>query len=97
MHSSAHLFQDGDLAGGLRDLVDSDCLLLHFGKVEPGFWDRLVPRAMELDLVRPLFYALRFCRRLLRTEIPERTRREIRAGRPPGPIPGVMDWLALRG
>lgn len=96
LHSAAHLFQDGDLAGGLRDLVDLDSLLCHFGRVEAGFWDRLVPRAVELELARPLFYAMRFCRRLLGTEIPERASREIRAGRPPWPVPAIMDWLAVR-
>ena len=51
LHSAAHLFQDGDFAGGLRDLIDQDDLLRHFGS-QPGFWNRLVARANELELRR---------------------------------------------
>jgi hypothetical protein len=70
LHSAAHLFQDGDLAGSVRDLVDADALLTDFGARIPGFWDRLPARARQLGLERPLFYVLRFAARLLETPIP---------------------------
>lgn len=70
LHSAAHLFQDGELNGGLRDLLDLDGLLREFGR-EEGFWDGLTSRAQTMDLERPLFYALRYCARWLETPVPE--------------------------
>lgn len=96
LHSAAHLFQDGDLAGGIRDLTDLDSLLVHFGSTEPGFWGRLVPRAVRLDLQRPLFYALYFCRRLIGTQIPVEVVAAARIGRPIWPVPALMSFLASR-
>ncbi|MGH6902327.1 MAG: nucleotidyltransferase domain-containing protein [Geminicoccaceae bacterium] len=93
LHAAAHLFQDGDLRRALRDLVDIGDLLGHFG-AEPGFWRHLVPRAAELGLGRPLFYALRYCRRLLRTPIPDDVMAEAPA--PPRPVLLAMDRLVPR-
>jgi hypothetical protein len=93
LHGAAHLFQDGDLRRALRDLVDIGDLLGHFG-TEPGFWRHLVPRAAELGLGRPLFYALRYCRRLLRTPIPDHVMAEAPA--PPRPVLLTMDRLVPR-
>ncbi|HWP22583.1 MAG TPA: nucleotidyltransferase family protein [Candidatus Binatia bacterium] len=70
LHSAAHAFQDGDLARGLRDLVDVDGLVRHFSRVE-NFWEPLLSRAEELELSRPLFYALRYAQRYLDTPIAE--------------------------
>jgi hypothetical protein len=70
LHCATHLFHDGELEHGLRDLVDLDSLLRHFGG-EPGFWSALVPRAIELDLARSLFYGLHYARRMLGTAVPE--------------------------
>lgn len=69
LHSAAHAFQDGDLVRGLRDLVDLDDLLRHFG-VDASFWDHLVRRGQELDLSRPLYYALRYTSSILHTPVP---------------------------
>jgi len=95
LHSAVHLFQDGDFEGGLRDLLDMDDLLRHFG-TGPDFWDRLVPRAAQLDLARPLFYALRFTRQLLGTPIPQQVIDQASAYRPDWPIADVMDQLIRR-
>jgi hypothetical protein len=95
LHSAAHLFQDGDLDGGLRDLVDLDLLLRHFGE-EPSFWEELVPRALALTLGRPLYYALRFCEKLLGTPAPTPVRDATRAFAPFPPAGLVMDVLARR-
>ena len=96
LHSAAHLFQDGDLRWSLRELVDIADLLSHFERVEPGFWSDLVPRSAVLDLGRPLFYALRYCRRLLHVAIPEPALRAARKHAPPRPIMVAMDWLVPR-
>ncbi|MDN3919518.1 nucleotidyltransferase domain-containing protein [Roseateles violae] len=57
LHSAAHLYQEGEFDRGLRDLLDLDDLLEHFGR-EPGFWPGLLARAAELGLGEPLFLLL---------------------------------------
>jgi hypothetical protein len=69
LHSAVHLFFDGEFDKGLRDLFDLHRLLEQFG-AEPGFWEGLPARARALELGRPLFYALRYCRLLLGTTVP---------------------------
>lgn len=69
LHSAAHLFHEGELDNGLRDLFDLDALLRDFGR-DPAFWTALVPRARVLGLTRPLFHALRYTTRLLGTPVP---------------------------
>ncbi|MDT3705784.1 MAG: nucleotidyltransferase family protein [Thiobacillus sp.] len=69
LHSAAHLFHDGELPHGLRDLTDLDLLLRHEAATA-HFWPRLVTRATELQLGRPLFYALRYARHFLDTPVP---------------------------
>ncbi len=97
LHSAAHLFQDGDLAGGLRDIADLDELMRHFGEHEPDFWQALVPRSQEMDLHRSLYYAMRFCQRLLDTPIPTETLAAAQqVGKPLWPASSMMDFLANR-
>ncbi len=69
LHSAAHLFHEGELEKGLRDLFDLDALLRDFGRA-PEFWGALVPRARALGLARPLFHALRYTTRWLGTPVP---------------------------
>ena len=69
LHSATHLFHDGELPHGLRDLTDLD-LLLRDAAADPDFWPRLTARADELELGRSLFYALRYLRHFLDTPIP---------------------------
>jgi len=68
LHSAAHLFQDGDLHVRLRDLFDLHEMLIRFGRT-PEFWPELFSRAKVLHLARPLYYAIRYCRVLLGTEL----------------------------
>ena len=75
LHSAAHLFHEGELDNGLRDLFDLDALLRDFGQ-DPAFWTALVPRARVLGLTRPLFHALRYTTRLLGTPVPEEVMRQ---------------------
>jgi hypothetical protein len=56
-HSVAHLFADGDLAGGLRNLWDIHCLLDEFAG--EGFEARLAERARLHGLDREVARALR--------------------------------------
>ncbi len=69
LHSATHLFHDGDLEQGLRDLFDLDALLRHFAAA-PSFWDELIKSAREMDLMRPVYYALRHTRRVFDTPVP---------------------------
>ena len=91
LHSAVHLFFDGEFDKGLRDLVDLHRLLTQFGK-EPGFWDALPMRARELELGRPLFYALRYCPRLLGTVVPPAVQAAVA---PEGPNVALL-WLMDR-
>jgi Uncharacterised nucleotidyltransferase len=96
LHVAVHLFQDGEIAGGLGDLIDFDELCRYFGR-QPGFWEQLVPAAVELGLTRPLLYALRYSSLLLGTAVPAMVMGEAeRAGKPPAPVRAAMDPLVCR-
>jgi Uncharacterised nucleotidyltransferase len=68
-HSAAHLFADGDLAGGLRNLWDIHCLLSEF--TDPDFWAALAQRAKHHQLTKPVQRAARLAHQLYGTEIPK--------------------------
>jgi Uncharacterised nucleotidyltransferase len=88
LHTAAHLFHDGEVAGALRDLVDLDALLRTFGE-EPGFWADLVREAETLQLKRPAFYALRYADR----QMPPDVLRSASQWSPSPPVLGLMDRL----
>lgn len=69
LHSACHLFHEGELGNGLRDLSDLDRLFRHFGP-QDGFWAEICERAGLLHLREPLDYAIRMCSRLLDTPFP---------------------------
>lgn len=96
LHSATHLFHDGELENGLRDLVDLDGLLRHFG-AEYRFWPALTERAEELDLTRPLYYALRYTYQWLGTPVPGAAFKALDIGRPKGLTPILADTLFNRG
>jgi Uncharacterised nucleotidyltransferase len=96
LHSAVHLFSEGEYDHGLRDLFDLHRLLCHFGANEPGFWTALPLRARELELTRPLFYALRYCMRVLGTSVPAATVAAAAGGRPNPVLLALMDSLFLR-
>ena len=93
LHSATHLFHDGELEHGLRDLLDIDSLLRGFSR-QASFWPELLARAAELELSRPLFYALRYAARILHSPIPADALDA--AGRPPRPTLELLDALFLR-
>ncbi len=93
LHCAVHLFHDGDLDHGLRDLVDLHDMFEHFGK-DPRFWTRLTDRTQKLGVARPLFYALRYTERVLGTKIP--TAAQAAAAAPRWPLRQLMDQLVMR-
>mgnify|MGYP002783808434 CR=1 FL=1 len=68
-HGAAHLFADGDLAGGLRNLWDIHCLLGEFSSTE--FWVQLRSRASLHQLSEPVERAVRLAHQLYDTQIPK--------------------------
>jgi hypothetical protein len=64
-HAAAHLFADGDLAGGMRNLWDIHCLLTEFGT------EGLEARAAHHGLGPAVARAARQANRLYGTPIPE--------------------------
>lgn len=95
LHSATHLFHEGELGNGLRDLFDLDSLFRDFGE-DAKFWKDLVPRATELGLTRPLYYAIRYTSRLLETPIPEQVKQAAEIGKPVSLIAAMMDFCYLR-
>jgi hypothetical protein len=92
LHSATHLFRNEELTHGLRDLFDIDALLDHFGR-GPHFWPALLSRADELDLGRPLYYALRWTSRMLGTAVPAEVTTGVERHAPGAPIRALMDPL----
>jgi len=76
IHAAAHLFADGDLAGGLRNLWDIDRLLREFA-AGPDFWRSLDARARLHQLHGPVARALRLAKSLYATPVDPKI-----AGRP---------------
>ncbi len=64
VHAAAHLFADGDLAGGLRNLWDIRCLLDEFGA------EGLRQRAARHELSAAVERAVRLSSALFGTEVP---------------------------
>jgi hypothetical protein len=96
LHCVAHLFYDGEIRGALRELLDIKQMLAHFGRDET-FWHRLPERAEQLELARPLYYALHFCGRLLGAPIPRQTLDAVvRLGAPPAAASALMELLVTR-
>ncbi len=95
LHSATHLFHDGELPHGLRDLTDLDLLLRDAAQSE-GFWNRLIARADELQLSRPLFYALRYAHHILETPVPEAVLVSLDANAPNRMTLALMDRIFSR-
>jgi len=67
VHAAAHLFADGDLAGGLRNLWDIHCLLGEGAEA-------IEARAAHHGLAREVVRAVRLAYRLFGSEVPEESR-----------------------
>ncbi|MDB5699832.1 MAG: hypothetical protein JWL66_31 [Sphingomonadales bacterium] len=68
IHAVAHMFADGDLAGGLRNLWDIDRLVREFDSDD--FWKALSHRSKIHGLVPETRRALRLSARLFDTPVP---------------------------
>lgn len=76
VHAAAHLFADGDLAGGLRNLWDIDRLLREFDS--PDFWPDLAEAARLHRLEAPVARALRLANRLYGTPVVKKVAGRVR-------------------
>lgn len=92
LHSVVHLWQDGEVRSSLRNLLEQHDMFEEFGK-DQKFWDALVPRAVELGFTRALYYALRYCKMIMGTNIPARVMKDIGQYSPNGLIRVLMDWM----
>lgn len=89
LHAIVHLFYDSDFDNRLRDLLDIDELLRFHASQDETFWSRLIQRAEDHGLTRPLAYALHICSRILDTPVPEHLRLA-------GTIhPWLLKWMEL--
>lgn len=72
VHGAIHLFADGDLAGGLRNLWDIDRLLREFAAddADDAFWLRLAARAAEHQAAAVVARAMRLAHALFGTPVP---------------------------
>ncbi|CAN5755023.1 nucleotidyltransferase family protein [soil metagenome] len=95
LHSAAHLFHEGELENGQRDLFDLAALFRHFGR-DPAFWEALVPRARVLGLTRPLYYAVRYVSMMLGQSIPKDVVDASRLDSPAPHVARLMDFLYER-
>ncbi|MGY2735894.1 hypothetical protein ACVWYO_003568 [Sphingomonas sp. UYP23] len=67
VHAAAHLFADGDLAGGMRNLWDIDQLCRQLAATQADFYVSLYGRAAEAGLSSQVQRALRLCWQLYDT------------------------------
>jgi hypothetical protein len=70
IHSATHLFHEGEFPHGMRDLWDLHQMLRDFPNRDPHFWNGLVARARELDLLGSLFHGLSYAQQVFGTPIP---------------------------
>lgn len=95
IHSATHLFHEGEFHHGLRDLWDLDRMLRDFPGRDPLFWESLVSRAQELQLLGSLFHGMTYAQLVFGTPIPHEVIRDAttwpRLLRKP-----LMDFLFLR-
>lgn len=98
IHSATHLFHEGELKNGLRDLFDLDALLREGLATDPGFLERVASRAVAQGLVWPVQMAFRYTQGLLGTPGSEPANRALESA--PGAIRWRWFWfdfLYLRG
>jgi hypothetical protein len=92
IHSATHLFHDGELEHGLRDLLDLDSLIKSLDDTHGNLADR----AFELGLQRPLFYAIHYSTKILETPISPESFRKIQSVSPNVLMLKIMDFLFMR-
>lgn len=73
-HAVIHLFADGDLAGGLRNLLDIGRLLREY-RDDASIWEALPGRAAHHGISTEFERAMRLAERLFGSPIPNAPRR----------------------
>lgn len=95
IHSFVHLFVDGAIKASLRNLLEQHDMIMEFSR-DDGFWSRLIDRAGEMKLARPVFYGLRYCRYFLDTSVPDNIMTRIEQAAPGAAILKIMDLMVKR-
>jgi len=95
IHSATHLFYDGELEHGCRDIMDLNDLLNEY--VDNGqSIESLVMRANELGLQKPVYYALRYVRMILGFSVSDEAINKLNHNTPTRFMIPVMDFLFIR-
>jgi len=89
LHAAVHLFFDSDFDSRFREVIDLHELVTAFANRD-AFWERLMDRARELGLERPLYYALRGLVDVIATPVPGEV---LEATSSFGPPPRVAAWM----
>lgn len=94
LHTATHLFMDSEFDHAFRDLLDFDGLVreMDAGDAE---WELIVQRAHVLDLVPPLYYAMRYSRLIFNTPISEASMSRVSGFWQPKLGDRIMDWLFM--
>jgi hypothetical protein len=71
LHSAVHLFLNEDFAHGFRDLTDLH-ILFTTHRADTVYWERLIELAQASEFEKELQLAIRYCKSLLMTNIPEK-------------------------
>lgn len=95
LHLCIHMFHAGELDNSLRELFDLDAMLRRFAE-DDSFWTRLPARSQEMAAIRPLYFGVHFCHRLLHTPIPDEVRRFLDIAAPLQPWRGVLEAMMQR-
>ncbi|ONF96386.1 nucleotidyltransferase domain-containing protein [Sphingomonas jeddahensis] len=75
VHAAIHLFADGDLSGGLRNLWDIDRLLREYAEADGGYWPSLATRSADHGAVAVVARAMRLAHALFGTPVPQDSQR----------------------
>lgn len=95
LHCAAHVMLDGELPHGLRDLLDLDDLLRHFG-ADAGFWPALAARATQLRLAPLLALALAELDAITGLAVPAHLRQVLHAQGAPGGLARAVFTRVVR-
>jgi hypothetical protein len=91
LHSATHLFHEGELENGLRDLFDLDGLLKRLNS-NPAYWNDIFDRAAGIGVSRPLFYAIRYTTKILNTPVPASVVSQSKALKPSFITLAIIDY-----
>ncbi len=93
LHNIVHLFRNGHYQRALRDLVDLDTLAKEFSQQDDDFFNQLLARAKQLNLLTPCHWAFRYAHKYFNTPIPPAVVTQSGEGNPIWPPDWLMDRL----